>query len=393
MQRREQAEESLRHLQKIEALGQLTGGIAHDFNNLLQVILGSLDLAQHRLNRGDVITAECGWEQLQAAVRGAERAAMLTQQLLAFARRQPLAPQTLDLNRLVTSMSEMLRRTLGETIAIETVLAGGLWSVSADSNQLENAIINLAVNARDAMPNGGRLTIETANASLDEAYARTHEEVTAGQYVMLAISDNGVGMTGEVLGQAFEPFFTTKELGQGTGLGLSQVYGFIKQSGGHIKIYSEPGQGTTVKMYLPRLALAEATAAIAGQSDAAPGGTKAEVILVVEDEPDVRLSTVGMLEELGYAVVEAADGASALQLLADRPEIRLLFTDVGLPGGMNGRQLAEKARETRPDLKVLYTTGYARNAIIHHGRLDPGVELMIKPFTFAALAAKIRAML
>ena len=199
MQRREQAEESLRHLQKIEALGQLTGGIAHDFNNLLQVILGSLDLAQHRLNRGDVITAECGWEQLQAAVRGAERAAMLTQQLLAFARRQPLAPQTLDLNRLVTSMSEMLRRTLGETIAIETVLAGGLWSVSADSNQLENAIINLAVNARDAMPNGGRLTIETANASLDEAYARTHEEVTAGQYVMLAISDNGVGMTGEVL--------------------------------------------------------------------------------------------------------------------------------------------------------------------------------------------------
>ena len=393
MQRREQAEESLRHLQKIEALGQLTGGIAHDFNNLLQVILGSLDLAQHRLNRGDVITAECGWEQLQAAVRGAERAALLTQQLLAFARRQPLAPQTLDLNRLVTSMSEMLRRTLGETIAIETVLAGGLWSVSADSNQLENAIINLAVNARDAMPNGGRLTIETANASLDEAYARTHEEVTAGQYVMLAISDNGVGMTGEVLGQAFEPFFTTKELGQGTGLGLSQVYGFIKQSGGHIKIYSEPGQGTTVKMYLPRLALAGATAAIVGQSDAAPGGTKAEVILVVEDEPDVRLSTVGMLEELGYAVVEAADGASALQLLADRPEIRLLFTDVGLPGGMNGRQLAEKARETRPDLKVLYTTGYARNAIIHHGRLDPGVELMIKPFTFAALAAKIRAML
>ncbi len=393
MQRREQAEENLRHLQKIEALGQLTGGIAHDFNNLLQVILGTLDLAQRRLTRGDVITAENGWEQLQPAVRSAQRAATLTQQLLAFARRQPLAPQPLDLDRLVTSMSQLLRRTLGEMIAIETVLAGGLWPVSADSNQLESAIINLAVNARDAMPDGGRLTIETANAFLDEAYAAAHEEVVAGQYVMLAISDNGVGMAGDVLRQAFEPFFTTKEVGQGTGLGLSQVYGFIKQSGGHIKIYSEPGQGTTVKMYLPRLLSADAAADIAGQPGAAPGGNRSEVILVVEDEPDVRVSTVGMLEELGYAVVEAADGASALQLLADRPEILLLFTDIGLPGGINGRELAEKARETRPDLKVLYTTGYARNAIIHHGRLDSGVELMIKPFTFAGLAAKIRAML
>ena len=371
----------------------MTGGIAHDFNNLLQVILGTLDLAQRRLTRGDVITAENGWEQLQPAVRSAQRAAMLTQQLLAFARRQPLAPQTLDLNRLVTSMSQLLRRTLGEMIAIETVLAGGLWPVSADSNQFESAIINLAVNARDAMPDGGMLTIETANAFLDEAYAAAHEEVVAGQYVMLAISDNGVGMAGDVLRQAFEPFFTTKEVGQGTGLGLSQVYGFIKQSGGHIKIYSEPGQGTTVKMYLPRLLSADAAADIAGQPGAAPGGNRSEVILVVEDEPDVRVSTVGMLEELGYAVVEAADGASALQLLADRPEILLLFTDIGLPGAINGRQLAEKARETRPDLKVLYTTGYARNAIIHHGRLDSGVELMIKPFTFAGLAAKIRAML
>jgi len=243
MQRREQAEEALRHLQKIEALGQLTGGVAHDFDNLLQVILGSLDTAHRRLMRGEPITAENGWEQVQPAIRSAERAAALTQQLLAFARRQPLSPQTLDINRLVSGMSELLRRTLDETIKIETVLAGGLWPVFADSSQLESAIINLAVNARDAMPDGGRLTIETANTYLDEAYAAAHEEVVAGQYVLLAITDDGAGMTREVLRQAFDPFFTTKEVGQGTGLGLSQVYGFIKQSGGHIKVYSEPVRG------------------------------------------------------------------------------------------------------------------------------------------------------
>ena len=266
--------------------------------------------------------------------------------------------------------------------------------ISADSGQLENAIINLALNARDAMPDGGRLTIETANTFLDDAYARNHEEVVAGQYVLLAITDNGTGMTKEVLGQAFDPFFTTKEVGQGTGLGLSQVYGFIKQSGGHIKAYSEPGQGTTVKMYLPRLPLTETAGEIASDPIDTPGRTsKAETILVVEDEPDVRDSTAGMLEELGYAVLTAADGHAALRLLADRPEIRLLFTDVGLPGGLNGRQLADAARAARPDLLVLYTTGYARNAIVHNGMLDPGVELMVKPFTYAALAAKLRAML
>ena len=393
MQRRERAEEVLRHLQKIEVLGQLTGGIAHDFNNLLQVILGSLDTAHRRLMRGDSITAENGWEQIQPAIRSAERAAALTQQLLAFARRQPLSPQALDLNRLVAGMSELLRRTLDETIKIETVLAGGLWPVSADSNQLESAIINLAVNARDAMPSGGRLTIETANTFLDEAYASSHEEVVAGQFVLLAITDDGAGMTREVLRQAFDPFFTTKEVGQGTGLGLSQVYGFIKQSGGHIKVYSEPGQGTTVKMYLRRLVSAEASAEISAQSGATPSGSKAELILVVEDEDDVRASTVGMLEELGYGVLKAADGPAALRLLADHPQTRLLFTDVGLPGGLNGRQLADTAREMRPDLRVLYTTGYARNAIVHNGTPDPGVELMVKPFTYGALAAKIRAML
>jgi len=393
MQRREQAEEALRHLQKIEALGQLTGGVAHDFDNLLQVILGSLDTAHRRLMRGEPITAENGWEQVQPAIRSAERAAALTQQLLAFARRQPLSPQALDINRLVSGMSELLRRTLDETIKIETVLAGGLWPVFADSSQLESAIINLAVNARDAMPDGGRLTIETANTYLDEAYAAAHEEVVAGQYVLLAITDDGAGMTREVLRQAFDPFFTTKEVGQGTGLGLSQVYGFIKQSGGHIKVYSEPAQGTTVKMYLPRLVSTEAPAKISAQSGAIPGGSKGELILVVEDEDDVRASTVGMLEELGYGVLKAPDGHAALRLLADYPEIRLLFTDVGLPGGLNGRQLADAAHATRPDLRVLYTTGYARNAIVHHGTLDPGVELMVKPFTYTALAAKIRAML
>lgn len=393
MQRREQAEEVLRHLQKIEVLGQLTGGVAHDFNNLLQVILGSLDNARRRLMRGEPITAENGWEQVQPAIRSAERAAALTQQLLAFARRQPLSPQALDLNHLVSGMSELLRRTLDETIKIETVLAGGLWAVSADSTQLESAIINLAVNARDAMSNGGRMTIETGNTLLDEAYAGAHEEVVAGQYVLLAITDDGAGMTREVLRQAFDPFFTTKEVGQGTGLGLSQVYGFIKQSGGHIKVYSEPGQGTTVKMYLPRLVSAEASAEISVQSGPAPSGSKTELILVVEDEDDVRASTVGMLEELGYGVLKAADGPAALRLLADYPQTRLLFTDVGLPGGLNGRQLADTAREMRPDLRVLYTTGYARNAIVHNGTLDPGVELMVKPFTYAALAAKIRAML
>ena len=355
--------------------------------------MGSLDNAHRRLMRGEPITAENGWEQVQPAIRSAERAAALTQQLLAFARRQPLSPQALDLNRLVSGMSELLRRTLDETIKIETVLAGGLWPVSADSSQLESAIINLAVNARDAMPSGGRLTIETANTFLDEAYAGSHEEVVAGQFVLLAITDDGAGMTREVLRQAFDPFFTTKEVGQGTGLGLSQVYGFIKQSGGHIKVYSEPGQGTTVKMYLPRLASAEASAEIPAQSGAIPSGSKAELILVVEDEDDVRASTVGMLEELGYGVLKAADGPAALRLLADHPQTRLLFTDVGLPGGLNGRQLADTAREMRPDLRVLYTTGYARNAIVHHGTLDPGVELMVKPFTYAALAAKIRAML
>jgi signal transduction histidine kinase len=393
MRRRERAEDTLRHVQKIEALGQLTGGVAHDFNNILHVILASLDLVLRRLERNGSVTSGDGGDQIKAAIRSTERATVLTQQLLAFARRQPLAPEIVDLNRLVRGMSELLRRTLGEIIDIETVLASGLWPVSADVSQLESAIVNLAVNARDAMLGGGKLTIETANTFLDESYANAHDEVRSGQYVQLAISDSGVGMSKNVLEQAFDPFFTTKEIGQGTGLGLSQVYGFIKQSGGHVKIYSEPGDGTTVKMYLPRLVAGTDGTVAAKHNAAAAAGNESEVILVVEDEEDVRATTVTMLRELGYGVIEAADGPAALRLLADHDGVRLLFTDIVLPRGLTGRQLADQAAALRPGLRVLYTTGYARNAVVHHGMLDPGVELLVKPFNYAALASRVRALL
>ena len=286
-------------------------------------------------------------------------------------------------------MSELLRHTLGESIGIETVLGGGLWRIFADRNQLENSILNLAVNARDAMPAGGKLTIETANAYLDENYASEQQEVQPGQYVMLAISDTGIGMTKEVIASAFDPFFTTKDLGHGTGIGLSQVYGFLKQSSGHVKIYSEPGEGTTVRLYLPRLAgdIADDDEVVA---NALPSGDRSEIVLLVEDDAAVRELNATMLRELNYAVIEAEDGDKALQILRVVPNIGALFTDVGLPGGMNGRQLAEAALHLRPNLRVLFTTGYARNAIIHHGRLDPGIDLISKPFTVAALAIKIR---
>jgi CheY-like chemotaxis protein len=322
-------------------------------------------------------------------MRGADRAASLTQRLLAFSRRQPLDPKSVDVGRLVTGMSELLRRTLGEQIAIETVLAGGLWRVHVDPNQLEIGILNLAVNARDAMPKGGKLTIETANAYLDEAYAASQAEVVPGQYVVVSISDTGTGMSREVQAHAFEPFYTTKDIGQGTGLGLSQVYGFVKQSGGHVRLYSEEGLGTTVRLYLPRLLSDEGGATEQAATHHAPHSRSGETILVVEDDEDVRAHSTGILRELGYVVLMAPAAAVALQILREHPEIELLFTDVGLPGGMNGRQLADEARKLRPDLKVLFTTGYARNAIVHDGRLDPGVSLLTKPFTFAALAAKL----
>ncbi len=382
------AEEQLRQAQKMEAVGQLTGGVAHDFNNLLTVITGNLDALLRHLPEME------GMGRLRRsaenALKGAQRAASLTHRLLAFSRRQPLAPKPLDVNKLVAGMSELLRRTLGETIAIETVQGGGLWRVEADPNQLESALLNLAVNARDAMPEGGKLTIETANAYLDQAYTGAHSEVAPGQYVVIAVTDTGIGMSKDVLDRVFEPFFTTKQVGQGTGLGLSQVYGFVKQSGGHVKIYSEPGQGATVKLYLPRLygdVLAEEEA---GTATPVPEGGREETILVVEDDADVRAYSTETLRELGYRVVEAPDGPTALRLIERLPRLDLLFTDVVLPEGMTGRQLADAARALRPRLKVLFTTGYARNAIVHHGRLDPGVDLLPKPFTYSELAARVR---
>jgi CheY-like chemotaxis protein len=372
----------------MEAIGQLTGGIAHDFNNLLTVISGNIETVERRMSRTDPGL----YRHLEAAARAVERASTLTHRLLAYSRRQPLEPRSVELNRLIMGMSDLLGRTIGAHITIETVLAAGLWQVSADPNQVENAILNLAVNARDAMPDGGKLTLETANAHLDDAYARINAEAIPGQYVMVAVSDTGIGMTPEVVEKAFEPFFTTKGLGEGTGLGLSQVYGFIKQSGGHIKIYSELGEGTTVRFYLPRLR--ERPPVV--QEDAPivlppPLGGQ-ETILVVEDNDEVRAYTTDILRELGYEVFEATEGDTALGLIATEPRIKLLFTDVGLPGPFNGRQIADEARKLRSDLKVLFTTGYAQNAIIHQGRLDPGVQLIVKPFNFAGLAAKIRQM-
>ncbi|WP_247562977.1 ATP-binding protein [Bradyrhizobium sp. 188] len=381
-------EEALRQSQKMEAVGQLTGGVAHDFNNLLQIILGNLDTLQRNL------PAESGRLQRAArnAMTGAQRAATLTQRLLAFSRRQPLDPKPLDVNTLVNGLSEMIHRTLGETIDVETVLGAGVWRVEADPAELEAAIINLAVNARDAMTNGGRLTIETSNAHIDEAYVASHTEVVAGQYVAIAVTDTGAGMDSKTVAQAFEPFFTTKAVGKGTGLGLSQVYGFVKQSGGHVKIYSEVGQGTTVKLYLPRLAM-QAAGLEQVESSPNPEAAQEETILVLEDDDEVRAYSVETLRELGYRVVEAHDGPSALRLLERQPRVDLLFTDVVLPGGLTGAQVATQAKTLRPALKVLFTTGYARNAIIHHGRLDKGVQLIVKPFSFSDLAAKVRDVL
>jgi signal transduction histidine kinase len=390
---RTQAEESLRQSQKMEAIGHLTGGVAHDFNNLLTVIGGGVETLQRMLATVPLGSDEARVKRAVGMIaQGATRAATLTHRLLAFARRQTLDPRPLDVNKLVAGMSELLRRTLGESVALETVLAGGLWRTALDANQLENALLNLAVNARDAMPEGGKLTIETANTYLDETYAAAHDDVAAGQYVMIAVSDTGAGMDQRVLERVFEPFFTTKDIGQGTGLGLSQVYGFIKQSNGHVKLYSEEGQGTVVKLYLPRLLSGRPEAKPKREETQVPGG-QGETVLVVEDEPAVREHSVASLRELGYRVLAASDGHAAMRVLAREAEIAVLFTDVGLPGGMTGRQLAEAARVLRPELKVVYTTGYARNAIVHGGVLDPGTELLPKPFSYAALAAKIRTVL
>jgi PAS domain S-box-containing protein len=380
------AEEQLRQSQKMEALGQLTGGIAHDFNNLLTGIIGALDIVKRRLaaNRpGDVL------KFMDAASTSAQRAAALTHRLLAFARRQSLDTKPSDINRLVGGMEELLRRTIGEHVALQTALADDLWPALTDDNQLENAILNLAINARDAMQDGGKLTIETANAVLDEMYARVNDDVTPGAYVAISVTDTGTGMPASVVAKAFDPFFTTKPIGEGTGLGLSMIYGFVKQCAGHVRIYSEEGAGTTVKIYLPR-AVAQAESE-ADQATEPPLG-RGETVLVVEDDPTVRLLMTDVLNELGYRYVEAADGKEAVPILRSRQRIDLLLTDVGLPN-MNGRQLAEIARAQRPGLRVLFVTGYAEKAAVRHGFLEPGMEMMTKPFAMDALATKVREMI
>jgi PAS domain S-box-containing protein len=384
---RGKAEAALRQAQKLEAIGQLTGGVAHDFNNLLTVILGGLDTIR-RSQPEDIGRIRRATDM---ATKGAERAASLTSRLLAFSRRQPLEPRPLELNAVVRDMTDLLHRTLGEQIELEGVLTPRLWQVELDQNQLESAILNLAVNARDAMPDGGKLTIETSNALLDEAYAALDAEVIPGQYAVISVSDTGCGMDKETLSRVFEPFFTTKEVGRGTGMGLSMVYGFVKQSGGHVTIYSEPGHGTTVKLYFRRHT-GEGANLPAAEVHETPKASAGEVVLLVEDNDDVRAYSAMILNELGYAVREAADAEAALQILRSPHRIDLLFTDVVLPG-KSGRVLADEAATLRPDLKVLYTTGYSRNAIVHHGRLDAGVQLISKPFTFEQLAGRIRDVL
>ena len=383
---RTRMQEHLRQAQKMEAVGQLTGGIAHDFNNMLAVVIGGLNLVQRRLANGDTDVQRF----VDGAIDGAQRAAELTRRLLAFSRQQPLSPKRLNLNRVVAGMSELLSRTLGETVAVETVLGAGLWNVEIDPVQLESALLNLSVNARDAMPSGGKLTIDTSNAHID---ARTSKEyaVPEGQYVLVGITDTGTGMSGEVMAKAFDPFFTTKDVGKGTGLGLSQVYGFVRQSGGHVKIYSEPGIGTTVKLYLPRsYAEGEETADLA--ADTLHASVEGETVMVVEDEERVRAMAVEALRDLGYSVIEMRGPQAALDAIAAGQRPSLLFTDVVMPE-MSGRDLVEKVLAIAPELKVLYTTGYTRNAIVHNGTLDAGTELLSKPYTIDELARKVRVIL
>jgi signal transduction histidine kinase len=384
---REQVEGQLRQSQKMEALGHLTGGIAHDFNNMLGVIMGAHDLISRRIKKGDF-----GIQRfLEAAISAAERAAILTQRLLAFARKQPLEPQPLDANKMIVSMSDLLQSTLGENIQIETVRTAGLWTVHADPQQLESAILNIAINGRDAMPDGGKLTIETANSYLDEAYCRQNPEIEPGQFALIAISDTGTGMLPEVVARVFDPFFTTKPTGKGTGLGLSQVYGFVKQSKGHIKIYSETNAGTTVKIYLPRFT-GDARDIRTAAAKPMRTGNRDETILVVEDDPLMCKLTCDALDELGYTVLQAGNAAGALAILDQEPNIKMLFTDVVMPN-VNGKKLAEEALRRRPGLKVLFTTGYTANAVVHGGVLDPGVQFIGKPFTLDQLAAKVRSVL
>ena len=388
---RRRLEEHLRQSQKMEALGQLTGGVAHDFNNMLTLVLGGLDTIGRQLGHlpDSPATARIARAK-DMALQGVQRAHALTNRLLAFSRRQALAPQPVNANKLVGGLYDMLRRTLGEPIALETNLSDRLWNAFVDPNQLENALINLAVNARDAMPRGGKLTIETANCSLDARYVGALlERIEPGEYVMIAVADNGVGMDEDTRMRAFDPFFTTKEIGKGTGLGLSQVYGFTRQSAGHVQIESELGRGTVVKIYLPRQSSAPVDL---NESDRRPFAQAVgrESVLVVEDDDAVRAYTADILRELGYRVAEASSGKAALAIVEKATQLELLLTDVVMSGDMNGRELANQAIKLRHGLRVLFMTGYSRDAIIRHGRLDAGVHLIGKPFSFQELAAKVR---
>jgi PAS domain S-box-containing protein len=383
------AREQLRQSQKLEAVGQLTGGLAHDFNNLLAAIGGSLELMRRRGLEG----RQADLERYIGVAHGAvKRAAALTHRLLAFSRRQTLEPKSVNLNRLVNGMEDLLRRTLGPGIALENVAAVGLWNVHADPSQLENALLNLCINARDAMPEGGTLVVETANRWVDARTAPARD-LPEGQYVSLTVSDNGVGMSAEVAARAFDPFFTTKPIGMGTGLGLSMIYGFAKQSGGQVRIYSEVGQGTSVSIYLPRHDRTEENTTEAEQVETAPRADRGDTVLVVDDEASLRMLIVEVMQGLGYATLEAGDGADALRILESNQRIDLLLTDVGLPGGMNGRQVADAARTLRAGLKVLFITGYAENAVLSHGHLAPGMHVMTKPFEMDALAKRVKTLI
>ncbi len=383
-----EAQEALRQAQKMDAVGQLTGGIAHDFNNLLAGITGSLELMGLRLAEGRFDALP---RYLEAAQGAARRAASLTQRLLAFSRRQTLDPKPTDVNRLIANMEDLLRRSIGPTVAMEVVGAAGLWPTLIDPSQLESALLNLCLNARDAMPDGGRLTIETANKWLDDKAAK-ERELTPGQYVSVCVTDTGTGMSPEVATRAFDPFFTTKPLGQGTGLGLSMIYGFVRQSGGQVRIYSEEAAGTTMCLYLPRF-MGEAATDEAAAPHHAFDASDGETVLVVDDEPAVRMLVVDVLEDAGYRVLEADDGPQGLKILQSAARVDLLVTDVGLPGGMNGRQVADAGRVLRPELKVLFITGYAENAVVANGHLDPGMQIVTKPFAVEALGNKVREMI
>ncbi|ROM48480.1 hybrid sensor histidine kinase/response regulator [Pseudomonas canadensis] len=381
-------EDALRQSQKMEAVGQLTGGIAHDFNNMLTGIIGSLELLRRRVSRGKLDDLD---SLIDLGVTSANRAAGLTHRLLAFSRRQSLDSKPVEINQLVTSMGELLQRSINESIALDMRLTGHLWTAEADPNQLESALLNLVINARDAMPNGGSLTVETTNRHLDNVFTAAYGTLEPGDYVELSVSDTGCGIPESVMGRVFDPFFTTKPIGQGTGLGLSMIYGFARQSHGHVTIHSEVGKGTTVSLFLPRF-IGEIVADVATDAALLPFANAGETVLIVEDDPAVRVLVSAVLKELGYGFVEAGDANTAVPIIESDQRIDLMISDVGLPG-MNGRQLAEIGRQIRPDLKVLFITGYAEHAAVRGGFLDPGMQLITKPFTFDLLTAKVREMI